>query len=94
MRADAERTVALVAIGLLVLSSVVVWGVAGERDRMAREARADAVAAQVTARQAPADYDGDGIVDARDDCPTRPETRNGFRDDDGCPDVAATTGAS
>jgi len=34
------------------------------------------------------DRDGDGIADARDKCPDRPETFNGYQDDDGCPDVA------
>jgi len=42
----------------------------------------------------PPDFDGDGIPDDRDACPTRPETVNGFRDGDGCPDVVATTRAS
>ncbi|MFB6096011.1 MAG: thrombospondin type 3 repeat-containing protein [Haloferacaceae archaeon] len=42
----------------------------------------------------PADYDGDGIPDSTDRCPTRPETVNGYQDGDGCPDVVATTGAS
>ncbi|MFB6129265.1 MAG: hypothetical protein ABEJ28_00395 [Salinigranum sp.] len=47
-----------------------------------------------TATAAP-DYDGDGIPDAVDRCPTRPETVNGFRDRDGCPDSVVTkTGAS
>jgi outer membrane protein OmpA-like peptidoglycan-associated protein len=34
----------------------------------------------------PVDTDGDGIVDARDDCPKEPEDFDGFRDEDGCPD--------
>jgi len=33
-----------------------------------------------------ADTDGDGIPDFRDACRTRPEDRDGFRDEDGCPD--------
>ena len=33
-----------------------------------------------------ADRDGDGIVDARDKCPDDPEDRDGFEDEDGCPD--------
>lgn len=33
------------------------------------------------------DSDGDGIPDVRDACPKDPETRNGFEDEDGCPDV-------
>ena len=36
----------------------------------------------------PRDTDGDGILDIVDQCPTQPETRNGFEDGDGCPDTA------
>ncbi|HET7545741.1 MAG TPA: OmpA family protein [Polyangiaceae bacterium] len=32
------------------------------------------------------DRDGDGVVDSNDQCPNEMETRNGFRDSDGCPD--------
>ncbi len=32
------------------------------------------------------DQDRDGIVDDRDECIDRPETDNGFEDEDGCPD--------
>ena len=32
------------------------------------------------------DSDGDGIPDARDQCPNQPEDKDGFQDDDGCPD--------
>jgi OOP family OmpA-OmpF porin len=32
------------------------------------------------------DSDGDGIYDDKDKCPSDPETKNGFEDDDGCPD--------
>jgi tetratricopeptide (TPR) repeat protein len=35
-----------------------------------------------------ADSDGDGIPDGEDKCPTQAETKNGFQDDDGCPDTA------
>ena len=35
----------------------------------------------------PADRDGDGIPDAKDACPDRPEDKDGFEDDDGCPDT-------
>lgn len=35
---------------------------------------------------APADQDGDGIVDAQDACPSVPEDPDGFEDGDGCPD--------
>lgn len=34
------------------------------------------------------DGDGDGIVDMFDLCPNRPETFQGYADDDGCPDEA------
>ena len=32
------------------------------------------------------DRDGDGILDAVDRCPDEPEDKDGFQDDDGCPD--------
>ena len=32
------------------------------------------------------DTDGDGILDPDDQCITEPETRNGYEDEDGCPD--------
>jgi len=32
------------------------------------------------------DTDGDGIFDDKDKCVDKPETKNGFEDDDGCPD--------
>jgi outer membrane protein OmpA-like peptidoglycan-associated protein len=34
----------------------------------------------------PGDLDGDGIPDNVDQCPRIPEDRDGFQDDDGCPD--------
>jgi outer membrane protein OmpA-like peptidoglycan-associated protein len=36
---------------------------------------------------APADTDGDGIPDAVDKCPNDPEDKDGFQDEDGCPDL-------
>jgi outer membrane protein OmpA-like peptidoglycan-associated protein len=35
----------------------------------------------------PPDRDGDGIPDAQDACPDRPEDIDGFEDGDGCPDI-------
>jgi outer membrane protein OmpA-like peptidoglycan-associated protein len=35
----------------------------------------------------PLDSDGDGIPDAIDKCPTQPEDKDGFQDEDGCPDI-------
>lgn len=32
------------------------------------------------------DTDGDGLVDDADKCPTKPEDRDGFQDEDGCPE--------
>lgn len=32
------------------------------------------------------DADGDGIADDQDRCPTEPETKNGYADEDGCAD--------
>ncbi|MCW5804649.1 MAG: OmpA family protein [Deltaproteobacteria bacterium] len=37
-------------------------------------------------KAAPKDTDHDGIVDSLDKCPTEPEDKDGFQDDDGCPD--------
>lgn len=33
------------------------------------------------------DRDGDGILDKDDKCPERPEDRDGFQDEDGCPEL-------
>jgi len=33
------------------------------------------------------DRDGDGILDPDDKCPDEPENKNGYQDEDGCPDV-------
>jgi outer membrane protein OmpA-like peptidoglycan-associated protein len=35
----------------------------------------------------PVDTDGDGIPDVSDLCPTVPEDKDGFQDEDGCPDL-------
>jgi hypothetical protein len=37
-------------------------------------------------RPKPADRDKDGFPDAQDKCPGEPETPNGIKDGDGCPD--------
>jgi outer membrane protein OmpA-like peptidoglycan-associated protein len=66
--------------------------------RLPREATATATAsstASTSARTTRAsspdgcpipDTDGDGILDNDDKCPTEPEIKNGYRDEDGCPD--------
>ncbi len=45
-------------------------------------------AAEKTVEQpkVPGDSDGDGIVDENDKCPNEAEDKDGFQDDDGCPD--------
>jgi outer membrane protein OmpA-like peptidoglycan-associated protein len=40
-------------------------------------------------KRPPPDTDGDGFLDEVDQCPEAPETLNGYRDDDGCPDELA-----
>lgn len=94
-RRRVDLAVAAAAVLLLVASMAVVWTVADVRaDAAVASKQDDLVGGTVSTRQAPADYDGDGVPDDRDVCPTRPENENGFQDDDGCPDVVATTGAS
>jgi outer membrane protein OmpA-like peptidoglycan-associated protein len=39
-----------------------------------------------TAPARPADADNDGVTGPDDQCPAEPETRNGYMDEDGCPD--------
>jgi len=51
--------------------------------RMVRPVTRGMVSAE-TAR--PGDADGDGIGDAKDLCPSAPEDRDGFEDEDGCPE--------
>lgn len=90
-----QRVVTGLAVVVFVVAVPLLWQIGGHRmAAAAADQRADQLDNQVTARHAPADYDGDGIDDDADACPTRPETDNGFRDDDGCPDVVETTGAS
>jgi outer membrane protein OmpA-like peptidoglycan-associated protein len=40
----------------------------------------------------PGDTDGDGYIDTEDDCIDKPETYNGYLDEDGCPDDPDTDG--
>lgn len=48
--------------------------------------------AQETPPPALGDRDGDGVLDAADRCPDEPEDRDGFEDDDGCPEEQDTDG--
>jgi hypothetical protein len=90
-----KQRISVVALVILVAATPVLWQVSNVRAAYATEEKqSDLVNQTVTTRQAPNDYDGDGVTDSTDRCPTRPETENGFQDTDGCPDVVATTGAS
>jgi outer membrane protein OmpA-like peptidoglycan-associated protein len=42
--------------------------------------------AEITTSTGGSDIDGDGVPDALDQCPSEPEDRDGFQDDDGCPE--------
>ena len=44
------------------------------------------VVEEVKPKTADVDNDGDGIPDAQDKCPKEAEDKDGFQDDDGCPD--------
>ncbi|MEA5388106.1 hypothetical protein VB779_14390 [Haloarculaceae archaeon H-GB11] len=90
-----KQRITIVAIVVLVAAVPVLWQVGDVRATQATEEKqSDLINQTVSTRQAPIDYDGDGINDSTDKCPTRPETTNGFQDSDGCPDIVATTGAS
>jgi len=54
------------------------WGKPGEPSK--------AAPAVTPAPAAPIDSDGDGLPDAQDQCPAQPEDKDGFQDEDGCPD--------
>lgn len=45
------------------------------------------VAKPVDKPEPPADTDGDGLTDDVDACPTEPEDKDGFADEDGCPEL-------
>jgi len=90
-----KQRLTVVAIVVLVVAVPVLWQIDDVRTTQASEkTQTDLVDQTVSERRAPADYDGDGINDTTDTCPTRPESANGFQDSDGCPDVVETTGAS
>lgn len=84
-----------VAVVFLVVVITLSLGIHSYRNQQATEAKsAELNDSIVQNRVLVNDYDGDGMNDSADVCPTRPETPNGFEDGDGCPDVVATTGAS
>jgi outer membrane protein OmpA-like peptidoglycan-associated protein len=64
----------------------VIAGVAWAPMEPPEEPAARAEVAPVVEQQL-VDTDGDGIPDVHDACPNEAEDRDGFRDDDGCPDI-------
>jgi outer membrane protein OmpA-like peptidoglycan-associated protein len=70
-RAAAEQD----AGGMVYPSGEIAWGLAGS-DAGPPEPEPPPVV----------DSDGDGIPDAKDACPSEPEDKDGFEDQDGCPD--------
>ena len=46
---------------------------------------------RIVAKADPVDSDGDGLLDPDDKCPDKPETKNDYEDDDGCPDEIPDT---
>lgn len=84
-----KRELLVTALAAVLLVASVVGAV-----KIAEVRRAQDIGKVVTTAQAPGDWDGDGIPDAADACPARPETFNGFQDQDGCPDIVTTTRAS
>ncbi|HET9449972.1 MAG TPA: OmpA family protein, partial [Aggregicoccus sp.] len=48
---------------------------------------AGATASQGCPEEAPKDRDGDGVADGADKCPEQGEDKDGFQDQDGCPDL-------
>ncbi len=57
-------------------------GIADDKDQCPKEK-----GEMPTGCPAATDKDGDGVLDGKDKCPDQPETKNGFEDSDGCPDV-------
>jgi len=90
-----KQRLTVVALVVLLAAVPMLWQIENVRAAQATEEKQNDLLNQtVSMRQAPADYDGDRINDSTDRCPTRPEVTNGFQDEDGCPDITATTGAS
>jgi len=95
MSRTAKQRITVAAVIVVVAAVPLVWQVGDVRAAQATtDEQTELVEQTVTARQVQGDYDGDGVSDSTDRCPQRPETDNGYRDDDGCPDVVETTGAS
>lgn len=105
-----KQRISVVALVVLVATLPLVWQIGDvRRSQTIEQQQAELVDSTVqtteqqrteptegtgTTTEQPSDYDGDGIPDSNDRCPTRPEVENGFQDSDGCPDIVETTQAS
>jgi|GEM_PF-307551 len=108
MRTSRETLISAVAVIVLVGAVALTWQIANVRAaQVTRSSPSDLVNTsgvpthQTASAQSGTsgssqtkDTDGDGIPDAQDRCPTRPETYNNFHDRDGCPDVVTRSNAS
>lgn len=85
----ARDLLVLCTVGLLLVGTILGEDAIADlrRDR-------DGTPAAGVVEPLPGDRDGDQIPDSLDQCPTSPETFNGFQDQDGCPDVTTRTRAS
>jgi outer membrane protein OmpA-like peptidoglycan-associated protein len=63
-------------------------------EKAAPRTSAPAASAGTTLTGPADDRDDDGVLDPDDRCPREPETYNGAKDDDGCPDTAPRPGAA
>jgi OOP family OmpA-OmpF porin len=79
LRLDARVSVLPGALNYLAVEGDVSIGVEFQLGKKPRAAGPEIV--KVT------DKDHDGIPDAKDACPTRAEDKDGFADEDGCPDI-------
>lgn len=92
---DRREVLTAVASAVVAASLPLTLEIDGLRRRQSMEDRKTSLQQEtVDVRRTTGDFDGDGVDDEGDSCPRRPETVNGFRDLEGCPDVVASTGAS
>jgi len=78
-------------LGLSILGLITSLALAPCLSTAVAPSAAPLVAGGSPSRPSPADGDGDGVPDPDDKCPEVAETRNGYEDDDGCPDLAVQT---
>lgn len=89
---QSKKLVISVIIFILVLSLISIWNIGEIRNKKAIESKKTNLTDTIVETQfSSIDYDGDSINNSNDRCPRRPETKNGFQDNDGCPDISTTT---